>query len=138
MPWTENNYPNSWKNLDDTTRRKALDIANAMLKEGYDDDQAIPIATAQAKKWAEDATQKEKNALKHKNISDHKNTQKSKGADYIERDVHVRYRNQCWEVITEGAQQPSETFPTKKEAQKRAQKIAENRGTNVISHKKTE
>ena len=34
MPWTEKDYPDSWKNFDPETRRKAIDIANAMIKEG--------------------------------------------------------------------------------------------------------
>lgn len=50
MPWSEHDYPDSLKNLDPIARRKAIDIANAMLAEGYEDDAAIPIATAQAKK----------------------------------------------------------------------------------------
>ena len=55
MPWTTKDYPVSWKNLDPLTRKKAIDIANAMLLDGYKEDQAIPIATAQAKKWKEEA-----------------------------------------------------------------------------------
>lgn len=138
MPWTEKDYPASWKNFDETTRKKAIDIANAMLKEGYDDNQAIPIATAQAKDWAEDATSREKKTLKHKDITNHKDDHKSKGPEYMKQDVHVRYNDARWEVKTEGAEQPSETFDTKKEAQKRAKEIADNRGTKVISHKKDE
>jgi len=34
-------------------RDKAFDIFNALLDEGYEDEQAIPIAIAQAKKWAQ-------------------------------------------------------------------------------------
>lgn len=66
MPWTEKDYPNSWKNFDETTRRKAIDIANALLEEGYEEGRAIPIATSQAEKWAKDATSKEKKDLKKK------------------------------------------------------------------------
>lgn len=138
MPWNEKDYPASWKNFDETTRRKAIDIANAMLKEGYEEDQIIPIATAQAKKWVEDATSTEKNSFKHKDITKHQDHQKSKGSNYMDRDVHVRFLEDRWEVKTEGAEQPSETFDTKKEAQERAKEIADNRGTNVISHKKDE
>jgi len=49
MPWTLNDYPDSMKNLTNITRKKAIDIANAMTKEGYDDNRAIPIAIEQAK-----------------------------------------------------------------------------------------
>ncbi|WP_228038178.1 DUF2188 domain-containing protein [Nodosilinea sp. LEGE 06152] len=40
------------KNLTTEVRRKAIDIANALLGDGYEDGRAIAIATAQAEKWA--------------------------------------------------------------------------------------
>jgi|SRR5690242_18205670 uncharacterized protein DUF2188 len=43
----------SMQYMDAPVRDKAFDIFNALLDEGYDDDQAIPIAIAQAKKWAQ-------------------------------------------------------------------------------------
>lgn len=33
-------------------RAKAIDIANALLEQGYDEGKAIRIAIAQAKRWA--------------------------------------------------------------------------------------
>ena len=48
MPWTMNDYPQSWKNMDELERKKAIDIGNAMLKDGYKEGDAIPIATEQA------------------------------------------------------------------------------------------
>ncbi|MBC1398909.1 DUF2188 domain-containing protein [Listeria fleischmannii] len=53
MPWTKNNYPNSWKNLRAEEREKAIEIGNALLKEGYSEDRAIPIATSKAEEWYE-------------------------------------------------------------------------------------
>lgn len=140
MPWTEKDYPNSWKNLNADTRRKAIDIANAMLEDGYKDEDAIPIATAQAKKWVKDATTSEKKQLKKKDLNDHTQNRDSKGPEYIEKDVHVRYISgkDHWEVKTEGAERASETFPTKRDAEKRAKGIADNRDTDVISHPKKE
>jgi len=41
------------KNLTTEVRHKAIDIANALLDEGYEEGRAIAIATAQAEKWAE-------------------------------------------------------------------------------------
>lgn len=69
MPWTKEDYPNSWKNFDEVTRLKAIDIANALLEEGYEEGRAIPIATAKAKEWAEDATKDEVKELKKKDLS---------------------------------------------------------------------
>ena len=31
MPWNKNNYPDSMKNLDEEVRKKAIEIANALL-----------------------------------------------------------------------------------------------------------
>lgn len=52
MPWSYSDYPASMKNLTTEVRHKAIDIANALLEEGYPEGRAIAIATAQAEKWA--------------------------------------------------------------------------------------
>lgn len=52
MPWSYKDYPTSMKNLTSEVRHKAIDIANALLDEGYNEGRAIAIATAQAEKWA--------------------------------------------------------------------------------------
>lgn len=136
MPWTINDYPPSWKNMDETVRRKAIDIANAMLAEGYDEDNAIPIATAKAKEWAEYATPKEKDELKHKDIS--KKRPSSDQKIYTEANVEVKYREdeKKWEVFSEGANKPHKLYDTKKEALEQAQKTASYRDSGVISYTK--
>jgi len=53
MPWDETYYPHSMRNLPADVRSKAIEIANALLEEGYDDGRAIRIAIAKAKEWAE-------------------------------------------------------------------------------------
>lgn len=60
MPWNMKDYPPAMKNLEELTRKKAIDIGNALLAEGNPDDRAIPIAIKQAKEWSEDATSTEK------------------------------------------------------------------------------
>ncbi|HTT77303.1 MAG TPA: hypothetical protein VMF50_15165 [Candidatus Binataceae bacterium] len=55
MPWDETRYPSSMNNLDPMVRLKAIEIANALLDEGYDDGKATRIAIAKAKEWAERA-----------------------------------------------------------------------------------
>lgn len=52
MPWNRNDYPRSMTRLPAETREKAIEIANALLAEGYDEGRAIRIAIAQAKRWA--------------------------------------------------------------------------------------
>jgi uncharacterized protein YdaT len=53
MPWNEAYYPQSMGNLPLEVRLKAIEIANALLEEGYDEGKAIRIAIAKAKEWAE-------------------------------------------------------------------------------------
>ncbi len=53
MPWDETYYPPSMRNLPPEVRLKAIEIANALLEEGYDEGKAIRIAIAKAKQWAE-------------------------------------------------------------------------------------
>jgi uncharacterized protein YdaT len=52
MPWSETYYPVSMKNLPPEVRRKAIDIANALLEAGRPEGQAIRIAISRAKQWA--------------------------------------------------------------------------------------
>lgn len=54
MPWTKKDYPNSLKNFMAPVRNKAIDIANALLAEGTEEQRAIAIAiaTAKAEEWA--------------------------------------------------------------------------------------
>jgi uncharacterized protein YdaT len=52
MPWDEDRYPASMSHLAVRVRRKAIEIANALLEEGYDEGKAIRIAIAKAKEWA--------------------------------------------------------------------------------------
>ncbi|MFF2286746.1 DUF2188 domain-containing protein [Peribacillus butanolivorans] len=49
MSWDKNDYPDSIKNLNKDVREKAIEIASALLDEGYKDDKAIPIAIDRAK-----------------------------------------------------------------------------------------
>jgi uncharacterized protein YdaT len=53
MPWDETYYPRSMQNLPPAVRSKAIEIANALLEEGYDEGRAIRIAIARAKDCAE-------------------------------------------------------------------------------------
>ncbi|WP_373511230.1 DUF2188 domain-containing protein [Persicitalea sp.] len=58
MPWTKKEYPPSLKNFMGPVRNKAIEIANALLDEGYDEDRAIPIATAKAEEWGKNRNKK--------------------------------------------------------------------------------
>ena len=52
MPWNDERYPGSMRRLDPRVRRKAIEIANALLEEGYEEGKSIRIAIAKAKEWA--------------------------------------------------------------------------------------
>ncbi|RYL91011.1 hypothetical protein EWI07_11105 [Sporolactobacillus sp. THM7-4] len=60
MPWTMKDYPASFKNFDPELKKKAIDIANRLLINGYPEGRAIPIAISQAKKWKQHASQEKK------------------------------------------------------------------------------
>lgn len=59
MPWSMKDYPQSLKNLEEPVKKKAIEIANAMVDEGYEEGRAIPIATSQAKEWKENASKED-------------------------------------------------------------------------------
>ncbi len=63
MPWNMKDYPQSLKNFDPLVKKKAIDIANALLAQGYSPKKAIPIATEQAKKWHAEASSEERKAF---------------------------------------------------------------------------
>ncbi|WP_460843814.1 DUF2188 domain-containing protein [Noviherbaspirillum agri] len=52
MPWSADSCPRSMINLPEQVRRKAIEIANALLEEGMEEGKAIRIAIAKAKEWA--------------------------------------------------------------------------------------
>jgi len=51
MPWSNGDYPASFKNLNEDVRDKAIEIANALLEDGYEEGRAIPIALSKAKQF---------------------------------------------------------------------------------------
>ncbi|MEK3887718.1 DUF2188 domain-containing protein [Bacillus sp. FSL K6-3431] len=71
MPWSKNNYPDSMKNLSDDVRNKAIEIANAVLRDNKEESRAISIGIAQARKYVE-------------------------GDDYHRPEYHVRAENENW------------------------------------------
>ena len=131
MPYSKNDYPQSMKNLDDIVLIKAIDILNAMLAEGYDENAAIPIAISQAKEWKDDASEEEINTLKHKDIKDHDEKEKDHLQDANVK-VYFDKEKQEWAAKSVGAQRVSEYFDSKEKAKEKAQSIADNKGSKVI------
>jgi uncharacterized protein YdaT len=52
MPWNETDYPPAMEHLPPRVRRKAIEIANALLDDGREEGFAIRVAIARAKEWA--------------------------------------------------------------------------------------
>lgn len=123
--------------LDELERKKAIDIGNAMLKDGYKEGDVVPIATQQAEKWYKDASKEELDELKNKHITEHQKDQ-SANPKLNEENIHVYFEDDEWKVKTEDAKQASDTFEKKQDAVQRANEIAENKNTKVIEHKKDE
>lgn len=140
MPWTKKDYPNSMKNLEENVRLKAIDILNAMLAEGYEEDNAIPISISQAKSWVEKASEKELKQLKTKDLSKHDNDPDNTSSRLQNADVEVYYKEEKkqWAVESVGAKQVASYHNTKKEALKSARDTADNRDSNVVAYKKNE
>ncbi|SEQ96776.1 DUF2188 domain-containing protein [Piscibacillus halophilus] len=130
MPYDRKDYPSSLKNLNETTRLKAIEMINAMLEEGYDEGQAIPIATEQAKDWYENASDKEKQEMQDKSAKELKDhDDHDSRPELLERGVMVRKHDDGWAVQTKTAKQASDVFNTKDEAVKRGREIAKNKET---------
>lgn len=113
MPWTEQDYPNSFKSLDEITRNKAIDIANALLDDGYEKARSITIATSQAKQWAS----KRKIV---KSDGDHQ---------------HVVPHDAKWAILREGNDKVSHVYDTKEEALDKAKEMGIKEGVRVVVHK---
>ncbi|WP_371069689.1 DUF2188 domain-containing protein [Sediminibacillus sp. JSM 1682029] len=139
MPWTMNDYPASLKNFKPVIRKKAIDIANAMLDEGYDEGRAIPIATDQAKEWYDNASKKEIDEYKEEGdpqSRSEEDEQYDKRPELMDEGEHVVVHENGWAVQAKDAKKPSKVFDKKSDAVERAKEIAENKGTEAVIHKK--
>jgi uncharacterized protein YdaT len=52
MPWTRDHFPAAMGNLEAEVRDKAIEIANALLRDGRDEGFAIRVAISRARQWA--------------------------------------------------------------------------------------
>ena len=53
MPWNETFYPVAMRHLPPGVRAKAIEIANALLAQHYDEGKAIRIGITKAHAWAD-------------------------------------------------------------------------------------
>lgn len=138
MPWNMKDFPASMKNLDKLTRKKAIDIANALLDEGYPDSRAIPIAIDQAKEWYENASESERRTFeKEKNPSkSDKHDTNPRAGKLLDSDMIVEYAEEQWIVKSKGAKKASNHFDTKKEAIEKGKQVAQNKESTLVIYKK--
>jgi uncharacterized protein YdaT len=52
-PWTEQTSPLAMRRLHPEVRAKAIEIANALLREQHDEGVAIRVGIARAQEWAD-------------------------------------------------------------------------------------
>ncbi|MBS4537238.1 DUF2188 domain-containing protein [Clostridium sp. D2Q-11] len=128
MPWTNNDYPSSMKNLDKKVRSKAIEVANELVEEGYEEDGAIPIAIDRAKEWSND--NKSSNSTSSNDTNNNSNSSSSK-----KEDQHLLPDGDNWIIKKENSEQASYTFDTKKEALNKAKNIASNQLVNLVIHR---
>ena len=137
MPWSLEDHPSAYNNLNRTLKKKAIDIANGLLANGYDDDEAIPISISQAKEWAANASKEEQEAVKYgKKPRKQDSHEQQSNPDLLDSDVLVYFEEEKWLVKSKDAKQAADTFNTKEEALKRAKEIADNKDTSVIQYTK--
>jgi uncharacterized protein YdaT len=117
MPWNKRNYPVSMKNLEPRVREKAVEIANALLEEGYEEGRAIAIATSKAKEWNEDHPPSEKGQESSINL-------------------HVVPKGDGWVVKEEGADKIRFSADTKAEAVDKSKEWASDTNASVFVHRK--
>lgn len=137
MPWNLKDYPESFKNFDHVVRKKAIDIGNSLLDDGYDEDEAIPIATEQAKEWAGNASSDELKSYKYGDRPEKDDDHESQAdPELLDSDVLVYFDEESseWLVRSDDADQASDRFDNKSDAVDRAKEIAENKGTKVVRY----
>ena len=114
MTWSKNYYPDSMKALDEDVRNKAIEIANSLLKDDYDESRAAVVAISQAKEWASKKTIKQMDG----------NSQ------------HIVPHRGKWAILREGNDKISYLYKDKNKSLNKAKEIAENENVDIIIHKK--
>lgn len=128
MPWNKNDYPSSMKNLPDKQRDKAIEIANALLTDGYEEGRAIPIAISTSEIWANNRAA----ILSSKERE--KGNKPIKGKKELL--YHLVYKDNKWIIRKVGAKRHSFAFDTKNEALEKAEELLEKKPSRFIIHRK--
>lgn len=144
MPWNKQDYPVSMKNLEPRVRHKAIEIANALLDDGYEEGRSIAIATAKAEEWDENhpapGSSKQDSTSSHENSNrktssstEHRHSEpvsSSKSHD----NIHVVPTDSGWAIKEEGKSTYLSTFDTKAEAVEKAKALSSKQNIRAIIH----
>ena len=137
MPYTKNDFPSAFKNFDEPTKLKAIEITNQLLADGYTKGEAIPIAISQAKEWANQASAKEKKDMTDvRSKALDKSPSKTSRPELTDHAVDILPDGNQWQVKTRGAKQASDVFDLKEDAIARGKTIAKNKQTELVIHRK--
>lgn len=138
MPWNKTDYPPSMKNLEPRVRNKAIEIANALLGEGYEEGRSIAIATAQAEEWNENHPEEGTKTQTKSRKSDPSSSKKSDSPAHTgeHRNIHVVPSEDGWAVKKEGKEKPEHIYDVKDEAVKAAKEIVSSKNIRLIIHDK--
>ncbi|MET3940958.1 uncharacterized protein YdaT [Paenibacillus sp. PvP094] len=138
MPWNKNDYPVSMKNLEPRIRHKAIEIANALLDDGYEEGRAIAIATAKAEEWDENhpaAGSSDSGRSSSNNGSTSKRRHSEPVSSSKSHDnIHVVPTDSGWAIKEEGQSKYVSTFDTKSEAVNAAKEISDEQNIRAIIH----
>ncbi|MFP4287484.1 MAG: DUF2188 domain-containing protein [Candidatus Izemoplasmataceae bacterium] len=111
MPWTLNDYPNAMKNLEQEVKEKAIEIANELVEEGYEDGRAISIAIDRAKNWFSNRGESVSDDVTHR----------------------LKPSNDTWLLESIDGNE-SWTFDTKEDAMEKVKSLSKNREMKVMIH----
>src|SRR5699024_377527 len=98
MPWTLNDYPSSFKNIEKAKKKKEIDISNALIEEGYRENQAIAIEIEQAKEWYDNTNEDDrKYYLKQGEVTKHHHKYEN-NPELLDENEHVIKQDDKWVV----------------------------------------
>ncbi|WP_405170110.1 DUF2188 domain-containing protein [Paenibacillus sp. FSL H8-0280] len=130
MPWNKQEYPVSMKNLEPRVRHKAIEIANALLDDGYEEGRSIAIATAKAEEWDENHPVPERSKSDSTERRHSEPVSSSKSHD----NIHVVPTDSGWAIKEEGKSTYLSTFDTKAEAVDKAKELSSKQNIRAIIH----
>ncbi|MEK3912723.1 DUF2188 domain-containing protein [Paenibacillus sp. FSL H7-0331] len=136
MPWKKNDYPVSMKNLEPRVRNKAVEIANALLEDGYEEGRAIAIATAKGEEWDDNHPLQRQKHEEKEATSTQSNQQSASHNEHSGHNLHVVPDGDGWAVKVEGFHDVRLNTETKAEAVEKAKQWASDTNSSAIIHRK--